>query len=47
MLPTSNQKEDSFNLVDEKSKQLQGETPGDSLKKSLTIIGVIYCCHNH
>ena len=42
MLPTNNEKEDSCNLVDEKSKQLQSETRGDSLKKSLTIIGIIF-----
>ena len=42
MLPKNNGKEDSSNLDDEKSKQLQGETPGDSLKKSLTIIGMIF-----
>ena len=41
MLPKNNEKEDSSNLIDEESKQLQGETCGDSLKKSLTIIGII------
>ena len=42
MLPKNNEKEDSSNLVDEESKQLQGETLGDSLKNSLTIISIIF-----
>ena len=42
MLPKNNGKEDSSNLDGEKSKQLQGETHGDSLQKSLTIIGMIF-----
>ena len=37
----ANAKKNSSNLVEEKSKQPQGEIPGDSLKESLTIIGII------
>ena len=35
-----NAKEGLSNLVEKESKQLQGETGGDSLKKSLAIIGI-------
>ena len=48
MLPTYNEKADSFNLVDEESKQLQVETLGGSLEKSLTILGILFfvvICH--
>ena len=41
MLPTNNEKEDSSNLDDEKSKQLHDEAREDSLKKLLTTIGII------
>ena len=41
MLQKNQEKGDLFNLVDEKSKQLQGETREDSLKKSLTTAGII------
>ena len=34
MLPKNNEKEES--------KQVQDETPGDSIKKSLTSIGIIF-----
>ena len=41
MLPKKvNANEGSSNLVEKESKQLQGETCGDSLKKSLAIIGI-------
>ena len=42
MLPKNNEKEGSSNLVDGKSKQLQDETSGDSLQKTLTTIGIIF-----
>ena len=40
MLPKVNAKEGSSNLVEKESKQLQGETCGDSVKKSLALIGI-------
>ena len=53
MLQKNQENGDLFNLVDEKSKQLQGETREDSLKKSLTTAGIIlaifivfFCLHN-
>ena len=42
MLPASNKKEDSSNLIDEKSKELQGETRGDSQKEPSPIIGLYF-----
>ena len=42
MLPKNQEKKDSSILVDEESKQPQGETREDSLKKSLTTIGIIF-----
>ena len=42
MLPTNQEIDDSSNLVDEKSMQLQDKTPGDSRKKPSTIIGIIF-----
>ena len=41
MLPKNKEKEEPSNHAYEKSKQLRSETPGDSLEKSLTIIGII------
>ena len=47
MLPAKYEKEDTSNLVDKKSKQLQDETSGDSRKKPSTTIGIYIFCRNH
>ena len=41
MLPKNQEKEDSSSLVDEESKQLQGETQSGSPKKPSAISGII------
>ena len=46
MFPKNQEKEDSSNLVDENSEQLQDKTHGDSRKQPSTIIGIIFCS-NH
>ena len=42
MLPKNNEKGDSSNLIDEKSKELQVETRGDSQKEPSPIIGLYF-----